>query len=167
MFRKFSIVLFALLFSLLNQSSATAGAAAPDFTLRNISGKQVSLSDYKGKVVLINFWATWCAPCLTEMPHIQKLYVENKDKGFEVLAISVDEARDASKVKPLIKRNGFTFEVLLDKQTKVVKVYNPDQTFPLNVLVDRKGEIVWQKGSYTPGEEVVLKKKVLEVLNKQ
>ena len=98
------------------------------------------------------------------MPHIQKMYSDLKDKGFEVLAISVDEARDISKIKPFIKRNRYTFQVLLDKQTKVVKVYNPDQTYPLNVLVDRNGEIAWSKGSYSPGEEKILRAKVEELI---
>ena len=104
------IVLFVTLFMGLGiQSESFAGSAAPDFSLRNINGKQVSLSDFKGDVVLINFWATWCAPCLTEMPHIQKMYTELKDKGFHVLAISVDAPRDISKIKPLVRRNRFTF----------------------------------------------------------
>jgi len=164
MFKKWTTVFLFVIMGLMTSMTAEAGASAPDFTLRNLKGKQVSLSDFKGKVVLVNFWATWCAPCKTEMPHIQKMYTDFKDKGFEVLAISVDEARDISKIKPFIKRNRYTFQVLLDKQTKVVKVYNPDQTYPLNVLVDRNGEIAWSKGSYSPGEEKILRAKVEELI---
>ena len=92
MFKKWIILVFVMGVTISN--TAYSGVAAPDFTLRNLKQKNVSLSDYKGKVVLVNFWATWCAPCKTEMPHIQKMYTDLKGKGFEVLAISVDERRD-------------------------------------------------------------------------
>ena len=140
------------------------GEAAPDFSLRDISGKQVSLEDYKGKVVLINFWATWCGPCQTEMPHLQKMYVDLEEKGFVVLSISVDDARNASKVKPLIKRNGYTFPVLLDKDSSVANQYNPESVLPYNVLVDKDGKVLWRKASYAPGEEIELRHKVEEAL---
>lgn len=137
---------------------------APDFTLRDINKKEVKLSEQKGKVVLINFWATWCQPCQAEMPHLQAIYDEFKDKGFEILSISIDEARDSSKVKPLIMRGKYTFPVLLDKQTKVIPLYNPDQTLPYNALVDKEGKLVWTKLSYAPGEEKLLREKVMEYL---
>ena len=137
---------------------------APDFTLRDIHKKKVSLSDYQGKVVLINFWATWCQPCQAEMPHLEELYKKYKDDGFEVLAISIDEARDASKVKPLIRKGDFTFTVLLDKKTQVIPMYNPDQTLPYNALVDREGNLVWTKFGYAPGEEKTIEEKVLKHL---
>ncbi|MEC7984440.1 MAG: TlpA disulfide reductase family protein [Myxococcota bacterium] len=139
-------------------------SVAPDFTLRDINKKKVSLSDYKGKVVLLNFWATWCQPCQAEMPHLEAIYKDLKEEGFEVLSISIDEARDASKVKPLIKRGKYTFTVLLDKQTKVIPLYHPEQTLPYNALIDREGNLVWTKLSYAPGEEKLLREKVEELL---
>lgn len=141
-----------------------AEGMAPDFTLRSIKKKMVTLSDYRGKVVLINFWATWCQPCQAEMPHLQAIYDEFHEKGFEVLSISIDESRDSSKVKPLIRRGKYTFPVLLDKQTKVIPLYNPDQTLPYNVLVDKEGKMVWTKLSYAPGEEKLIREKVMEEL---
>ena len=145
-------------------AAETPSASAPDFSLRDINGKKVSLSDYKGSVVLLNFWATWCGPCQTEMPHLEAMYKELGSRKFVVLAISADDARNASKVKPLIKRNGFTFPVLLDKENSVVGVYNPESTLPYNVLINEKGEVIWRKASYAPGEEVELKAKVVEAL---
>ena len=157
--------LFLLVFAISNMGVASAGGeAAPSFSLRDISGKQVSLEDHKGKVVLINFWATWCGPCQTEMPHLQKMYVDLEEKGFVVLSISVDDARYASKVKPLIKRNGYTFPVLLDKDSSVANQYNPESVLPYNVLIDKEGNVVWRKASYAPGEEVELRHKVEEAL---
>lgn len=151
--------------SIVTSTEAHAGdVLAPDFTLRDINKKEVKLSDFRGKVVLINFWATWCQPCQAEMPHLQAIYDEFKEKGFEVLSISIDEARDASKVKPLIRRGKYTFPVLLDKQTKVIPLYNPDQTLPYNALVDKEGKLVWTKLSYAPGEERLLREKVMEQL---
>jgi peroxiredoxin len=137
---------------------------APSFSLRDINGKQVSLEDYKGQVVLVNFWATWCGPCQVEMPHLQKMYVDLQDKGFVVLSISADNARDASKVKPLIKRNRYTFPVLLDKDSSVLNQYNPESVLPYNVLIGQDGNIVWQKASYAPGEEVELREIVEKAL---
>jgi peroxiredoxin len=160
--------------SLFDSSSFLGGSQAfaedgmaPGFTLRDINKKEVKLSDYRGKVVLINFWATWCQPCQAEMPHLQDMYDDLKDKGFEILSISIDEARDASKVKPLIRRGKYTFPVLLDKQTKVIPLYNPDQTLPYNALVDKEGKLVWTKLSYAPGEEKLLREKVMEYLGPQ
>ena len=145
-------------------SDAIAGNNAPTFKLRDINNKEVSLEDYQGKVVLVNFWATWCGPCQAEMPHLQKMYVDLEDQGFVVLSISADNARDASKVKPLVKRNRYTFPVLLDKDSTVLNQYNPESVLPYNVLIGRDGNIIWQKASYAPGEEVELRAKVVEAL---
>ena len=154
---------FAVLFLSLISPFAFA-ETAPTFSLRDMNGKQVSLEDYKGQVVLVNFWATWCGPCQAEMPHLQKMYTDLSAEGFVVLAISTDDARNVSKVKPLIKRNKYTFPVLLDKDSSVLNKYNPEQALPYNVLIDSKGEVVWKKASYAPGEEVELRHKVEEAL---
>ena len=141
-----------------------AASKAPDFTLRDINGKQHTLSDYQGQVVLLNFWATWCGPCQSEMPHIQQMKNELTDQGLVVLSVSIDEAKDISKVKPLIKRNRYDFTVLLDKDTKVVSLYNPDKTVPYTSIIDREGNLYYSKISYAPGDEVELKKKVTQAL---
>ena len=161
-----SVILMAGLFigGLANSPEVHAADNAPSFSLRDINGKQVSLSDYEDKVVLVNFWATWCGPCQAEMPHLQKMYVELEEQGFVVLSISADNARDASKVKPLIKRNRYTFPVLLDKDSTVLNQYNPESVLPYNVLIGKDGNIIWQKASYAPGEEVELREKVVEAL---
>jgi len=154
----------ALLGALLFGGSATAGEPAPDFSLRDINGKEVSLSSQKGKVVLVNFWATWCGPCKLEMPHLDKMDRELEAKGFEVISISTDDARAASKVKPLIKRGGYGFTVLLDKDTSVVSQYNPAKTLPYNVLIDREGNIHKVFQGYNPGDEVELRHEIEALL---
>jgi peroxiredoxin len=140
------------------------GETAPAFSLRDIDGKQVSLSDFKGKVVLVNFWATWCQPCQVEMPHLQKMHTEFADQGFVVLSISIDEARGASMVKPLIKRHGYTFPVLLDKDTSVVSLYNPSKTLPYTAVLDRQHKIQGVHQGYNPGDEVGLRAEVEALL---
>jgi peroxiredoxin len=144
--------------------SAIGGEPAPDFTLRDINGTEVSLSSYRGKVVLVNFWATWCGPCKLEMPHLDKMDREFEEKGFEVISISTDDARAASKVKPLIKRGGYGFTVLLDKDTTVVSQYNPAKTLPYNVLIDRSGKIHKVYQGYNPGDETELRAAVEALL---
>ncbi|MCP4804676.1 MAG: TlpA family protein disulfide reductase [Proteobacteria bacterium] len=145
---------------------ATADAAdkAPDFTLRDLSKEEVTLSELEGNVVLVNFWATWCVPCMVEMPYIEELYTTHKDDGFVVLAISADDARSSSKVKPTVKSKGWTFPVLLDTQTKVVAQYNPQKTLPYTVLIDEKGDIIWQHQGYTAGDEEEMIHKVTDAL---
>jgi len=141
-----------------------AGEAAPAFTLRDIDGKSVSLADYKGKVVLLQFWATWCGPCQAEMPHLQKIYTELGAQGFAVLSISIDDARASSMVKPLIKKNGYTFPVLLDKDTSVVTQYNPTKSVPYAVLIDKTGKINKVHLGYNPGDETGLKAEITALL---
>ncbi len=126
---------------------------ASDFTLRDIGGASVTLSDLEGKVVVMSFWATWCGPCKEEMPHLQKMLTERKDKGLEVLSISTDDARSASRVKPFIKKNGYSFTVLLDRDSTVIGTYNPSKTLPYTVVVDQAGNVVKRHSGYNPGDE--------------
>lgn len=143
---------------------AHAGDKATDFTLRSIDGESVSLAQYEGKVVVMSFWATWCGPCKEEMPHLQKMYEAKKDDGFVVLSISTDDARSASKVKPFIKKNAYTFPVLLDKDSSVIGTYNPSKTLPYTVVVDRQGDVAKMTSGYNPGDEVALEELVDSLL---
>jgi peroxiredoxin len=159
--------LFSILFACMVSVAPVQAQQAPDFSLRNLDNQEVTLSELKGSVVLVNFWATWCGPCQVEMPHLQRLYDELKDEGLVVLAISVDEARTASRVKPHIKSKGFTFPVLLDTSTEVVSQYNPQKTLPYSVLVDRNGVIQWRHNGYSPGDEAKLGAKIRELIAKE
>jgi peroxiredoxin len=147
-------------------SGAVAAETASDFTLRDINGKQVSLSDYKGKVVLMSFWATWCGPCKVEMAHLSEFYNELQGKGFVVLSVSSDDARTASQVKPYIKRKRYTFPVVLDKESTVTGAYNPTKTLPYGVLVARDFSIAKRYSGYNPGDEVKVKQDILAELAK-
>jgi cytochrome c biogenesis protein CcmG, thiol:disulfide interchange protein DsbE len=135
---------------------AFAGEKAADFTLRDLNGQSATLSQYAGKVVVMSFWATWCAPCKEEMPHLQTMYNERKDKGLVVLSISTDDARSASRVKPYIEKMGYNFPVLLDRDSTVIGSHNPSKSVPYTVVVDRKGEVVQRIAGYNPGDEAAL-----------
>ncbi len=115
------------------------GDPAPDFTLKNLQGEEVRLSDYRGRPVLINFWATWCPPCRFEMPAIQKMYDTYKDEGFEVLAVDVEES--ITTVKRYIAQGGYTFPVLLDYKGEVANGPYRIRAFPTSYFVGRDGKI--------------------------
>jgi len=114
------------------------GAPAPDFTLNDLSGNQVTLSNFRGQVVLINFWATWCGPCLIEMPAIERRYAALKDQGFVVLAIDLDEP--ITEVSAFVHELGLTFPVLLDPGAAINDLYRV-RGLPTSFVVDREGVI--------------------------
>jgi peroxiredoxin len=146
-------------------AASGAAASAPDFSLRSTDGRTVHLSDYLGKsVVLIDFWSTTCDPCLAEMPHLVDLYKAKKDKGFVVLAVSLDGPESLADVSRVVHDKDMVFPVLLDQETTVVARYNPKREMPFSVLIDRRGNIVQKKAGYTPGDEKNLKAEVEKTL---
>lgn len=114
------------------------GTAAEDFVLVGLDGKEQRLTQYRGKVVLVNFWATWCKPCTTEMPAMQAMYDKLRDKGFVVLAIN--ELEDDAKVIEHIKRYGHTFPVLMDRDNKVANQFGVFG-LPVSVFIDEQGVV--------------------------
>lgn len=114
------------------------GSPAPDFTLNNTNGKLITLADLKGKPVLINFWATWCAPCRTEMPAIEVAYQKYRADGFTVLAVDADEA--LADVTAFKKDLNLSFEFLMDPGLQVTNLYRV-RAFPSSFFVDRGGNI--------------------------
>ena len=113
---------------------------APDFSLKTLDGKMVRLSELRGKkVVLINFWATWCPPCRLEMPTMQQIYAEYKGRGFEILAINIEpDAKE--EIRDFMKELRLTFPVLLDSDMKVTRKYRLIG-LPVSMLIDRQGII--------------------------
>jgi DsbE subfamily thiol:disulfide oxidoreductase len=110
-----------------------------DFSLSLLEGETKSLSSYKGKVVFLNFWATWCGPCRIEMPSLEALYNKFSDKGLEILAVNCRE--DQATVSSFLKNEGFTFPVLLDLNGRVSLNYGI-QAIPTTFLIDRDGMII-------------------------
>ena len=131
--------------------------AGHSFVTRDINGKVVNLDDHKDKIVMLNFWATWCAPCMAEMPHLQKIQNKYKDELL-LIAVSVDEARDKSKIKPYIKSRGYDFTVVHDDDRSIMTFYNPTMELPYNIILNHNRDIVYQSAGYQPGKELVFKK---------
>ncbi len=113
---------------------------APDLSLKDLNGKTVTLSKLKGKVVFLNFFATWCPPCREEMPSIEKLFKTVKNKSFVLLAVSVDKIEE-SRLKEFVKDGGYTFPVLSDKESVSARAYGIS-SIPATYLIDKKGNIV-------------------------
>jgi peroxiredoxin len=133
-----SVIVLAVLFGCTNKSTPSGGNVAADFTLPDMNGKNVRLSDYRGKVVLLEFWATWCPPCRASIPGIEKLFKAYKDKGLVILAVSLDEGGWDS-VKSFISSNGMTYTVL--KGNDDVSASYQVRTIPMMLIVDKDGRI--------------------------
>jgi peroxiredoxin len=112
---------------------------APDFTLKDADGKTVQLSDYKGKVVLLNFWATWCGPCRLEIPWFEDMQRQNKDKGFEVLGVAMDD-EGWEAVKPFLAELKINYRVVIGDDS-TAKKYGGVDALPTTFLIDRGGRI--------------------------
>lgn len=147
------------------KDGARISAKAPDFTLRDLSGRDVRLSDYLGKqVVLLDFWATWCVPCEAALPHIEAMYQKYKDQGFVVLGIAMDDAKTVAQVPSFAQRYNLSFPVLLDEESKAVQLYNPKATAPYQVLIGKDGSIVKERQGYNAGDEKMLEQEVAGLL---
>lgn len=124
--------------------SETKPAKAPDFVLKDLHGNQVKLSNYKGKVVLVNFWATWCPPCRAEIPDFISVYEKYKGRGFTILGISVDNTSTPGgqkMVSNFVAKAGITYPVLLSNNT-VANDFGGVYAIPASFLIDGKGNII-------------------------
>ncbi len=147
-------------------ATPAATGSAIDFTLRTLDGKSVTLSQHKGKVVLVNFWATWCTPCLAEMPHLQALHTELGPQGLVVLGIATDDPRQEALIKPLVKSKGVTYSILRDPDTKVVSQFNPSKSLPFSALVGRDGKVASVYAGLKPGDAEAMKAELVALLAK-
>ena len=123
----------------INTPHTKEGPIAPNFTLKDLNGRPVSLSDHKGKVVLVNIWATWCPPCVAETPSIDKLYKMLKDENFELMAVSIDE-NGKNAVESFMKKKNLSFPVLLDPDGRVAGLYGTTGV-PESFIVRKDGTI--------------------------
>ena len=114
------------------------GEIAPDFTLLDLDGNEVGLSEFRGEVVFVNFWATWCPPCRAEMPDIESLYQEYKDKGVVVIGIDIGESE--ATVRQFVQQGGYSWTFVLDSTGAVAANYNI-RAIPTSFFIDREGVI--------------------------
>ena len=150
MLRAFSVFAMTMLVASLAYG-ATVSGPAPNFTLQSNAGGQVSLASLKGKVVMVNFWATWCGPCRQEMPHLEALYEKYNGLGFELLAVNV-EKNNAEGARKWLQETPVTFPVLFDPENQVTKLYKV-QTMPSTVIIGRDGTMRFMHNGYKPGYE--------------
>lgn len=113
---------------------------APEFLIHDLENQPLQLSDFKGKVLLINFWATWCPPCIEEIPHLEKLFNNYSKKGLVVLGVSLDEA-GREHVKSFVKENALSYPIAMSNE-KMVKDFGGIRGTPTSFLIDREGKIV-------------------------
>jgi peroxiredoxin len=157
--------LIALLALLLVAASAhaalTPSQPAPDFTLHAMSGSNLRLQEQRGRVVLVNFWATWCGPCREEMPKLNQLYEKYRSAGFVLLGVNVDD--DPRNATAVATKLGVKFPVLLDTDKQVIKSYDVS-TMPSTVLIDRDGRVRFLHRGYLSGYEDTYEKQIRELL---
>ena len=124
----------------INEFKSQEGYLAPRFTLRNLKGNLEGLDDHLGKVIIVNFWATWCTPCVKEMPSFENLYRRFRSKGLTILAVSLDKS-SSSKVQEFADKYKLSFPVLLDTDGVAEKLY-PSFAIPFTYVVDKQGRVV-------------------------
>jgi len=146
--------LIAVVFSIFAASSLASsgmeGQPAPDFALKSSTGENLRLSEYRGDVVMINFWATWCGPCRQEMPLLDELYARYQRVGFNLLGVNIDD--DSRRAMQMIDELGVNFPVLFDARKEVSELYQVE-AMPVTILVDREGMVRYVHHGYKPGYE--------------
>ena len=146
-----------LLFLLPYAEAVTAKGSAENFTLKSAAGENIRLSEYRGQVVLINFWASWCGPCRQEMPHLDAIHRKYQNLGFTVFGVNVEQ--DRAMADKVLRDIPVSFPILFDDGNHVSQLYDVD-TMPATVLVDRGGEIRYMHRGYKPGYELEYEKQV-------
>jgi peroxiredoxin len=140
---------------------AAPSSNAPDFTLRTPDGRNLRLQELRGQVVMVNFWASWCAPCRVEMPHLNKLSDKYRSSGFTLLGVNVDD--DPKNATSAAAKFGIRFPVLLDLEKQVVKLYAV-ASMPTTVLIDRDGRVRYVHRGYREGYEETYDQQVRALL---
>jgi thiol-disulfide isomerase/thioredoxin len=149
------------------EPGAVSREARPDFALESLDGDLVRLSDFSGRVVLLDFWATYCAPCLASLPHLDRLAKTHAAAGLTVLSINVDGPESFGKVPSEVARLGLTLPVLLDSETRVLAEYNPKTSIPFSVLLGRNRAVLLQKEGFAPGDMDALEAEVRSALGQR
>lgn len=145
-----------------NNNSAGSGTA-PDFSFKDVSGNRIKLSDFRGKVVMLEFWATWCPPCRESIPAMRTVYGKYKDRGFVLLGISVDRGDDAgAKVSAFIRENAVSYPVFID-DGNLSSTYGAN-SIPMSFIIDKTGHIAVRHMGFIPNMEEVFSQEIEALL---
>ena len=156
-----TMLCLTMLFTMSFAQASQPGSKAPNFTLKSRSGKNLKLSEFRGQVVMINFWASWCAPCRKEMPLLEKIYKKHRRLGFTLLGVNVEQ--NTSAAKNYLKNVRVSFPVLFDNTNKTSKLYQVS-AMPTTVIIDRSGKIRFVHKGYKAGYENSYKKEIRKLL---
>lgn len=161
--KKLILAGFTLIFSMTVTYAASEkmSGKAPNFTLKSRSGKNIKLSELRGQVVMLNFWASWCGPCRKEMPLLEKISKKYKRLGFTLLGVNVEE--NSTDAKNYLKDVKVTFSILFDRTQKTSKLYNVS-AMPTTILIDRNGNQRFIHKGYKAGYENDYKKQIKKLL---
>ncbi len=156
--------LFFLMCSLLftNVYAVDKNKIPPDFTLKSRSGENLKLSEFRGEIVMINFWASWCGPCRQEMPELERLYQRYKPMGFTLLGINVDE--QIKNAEKMLKQIPVSFPILFDREHKVTDLYEV-AAMPTTILIDRNGTVRGVHLGYQLGMEKLYQEQIEALLS--
>jgi thiol-disulfide isomerase/thioredoxin len=133
-------------------ASANVGDMMPAYTAKTLDGGAYDLASERGKVVLVNVWATWCGPCRFEIPELEKMHTKYADKGFKVVGVSLDEG-GIDPVKEFVRDHSMTYPVAMDPDGHLANIFHTG-VIPTSVVVDRQGKIVWKKfGAVDAGDK--------------
>lgn len=141
--------------------AANTSGPAPDFTLKSRSGENIKLSELRGQVVMINFWASWCGPCRQEMPILDQLYQRYEPMGFTLLGVNVEE--DSAAAEKVLREIPVSFPVLYDSKNQVSENYQV-RAMPSTFLIDRDGKVRYLHKGYKPGYEDEYQQQVRELI---
>lgn len=156
-----TLTLRLILLSLFLGSGLALAEPAPDFTLKSDNGKNIRLAEQRGKVVMINFWASWCGPCRKEMPLLDELYQRYEPAGFTLFGVNVEQNPEAA--QRFLEDVGVSFPILYDPESSVSQRYQVD-AMPTTVMVDRDGQVRYVNRGYKDGDEEKYRKQVRELI---
>ena len=162
--KKMMLILFYLIFIAQIGAKVEIENKLPKMSLKMLNGKSTDVSSFlEDGPILINFWATWCAPCIKEMKYLDKFNKKYAESGFQVVSINTDTPRSLSKVKSFVKSRGYSFEILMDPKSEFIRKAG-GKVLPFLLLVNTDGTIFKRHMGYSPGDEITLEKEIGELI---
>ncbi len=145
-------------------TEADKRSVVPEFELQDLKGKSRKLSEFKGKVTVVSFWASWCEPCKQELGFMKKFRKTYGEQGFEVLAVATDAPETRSKVRTIVKRKKWKNPILMDTEGAVSALLNPRGSMPYAMFIDRQGRLAYAHEAYASGDEVAYEEAIKALL---